>query len=93
MANGRCDNAVAAHYRRLALRMGTPKALTASARKLAVIVYNMLKHRHPYREIGTVTYNRKQAARRLRRLAKNAEELGYELVPTSPNTAGAGSVS
>jgi transposase len=93
MANGRSDNAIAAHYRRLAFRIGTPKALTASARKLAVIVYNMLKHGRPYQELGTIAYNRKQAARRLRRLAKQAEELGYEVVSKPPNPEAVGVVS
>lgn len=80
MSNCRSDNALAAYYRRLAFRIGTPKAVTAAARKLAVIVYRMLKEGRPYREIGTPAYNRQQAARRLRRLAKQAEQLGYALV-------------
>lgn len=86
MCNCRSDNALAAHYRRLAFRIGTPKAITAAARKLAVIVYHMLKDAQPYREIGTAAYDRQQATRRLRRLAKQAEDLGYALVakPTEP---------
>lgn len=86
MSNCRSDNALAACYRRLAFRIGTAKAITAAARKLAVIVYSMLKDGLPYHEVGSVAYNRQQAARRLRRLAKQAEELGYALVakPTGP---------
>lgn len=81
MANSRSDNALAAHYRRLAFRIGTPKALTAAARKLAVIIYNMLKHGTAYCEVGTESYNLKQAARHLRRLTKQAEDLGYQILP------------
>ncbi len=84
---GRSDNALAAYYRRLALRIGTPKAITATARKLAVIIYNMLKHGVTYHEVGAETYNRRQTARRLRRLTKQAQELGYQVIPNPTPTA------
>ena len=93
MANCRSDNALAAYYRRLAFRIGTPKAITATARKLAVIVYTMLKEGQPYREIGTAAYHRQQAASRLRRLTKQAEELGYALVPKPTEPASLAPVS
>jgi transposase len=88
MANCRSDNALAAYYRRLALRIGTPKAITAAARKLAVIIYHLLKHGHPYREQGTANYTRQQRKRRLSRLKKQAGELGYTLVahPSDPTS-------
>lgn len=81
MANTRGDNALAAHYRRLALRIGTPKALTAAARKLAIIIYHMLKDGQPYRDISAQTYSHQQHQRHLRRLMKQAKELGYQIVP------------
>jgi hypothetical protein len=93
MANCRSDNALAAYYRRLAFRIGTPKAITAAARKLAVILYNMLKHGVPYREVGTEAYNRAQVTRRLRRLTKQAEELGYQVVPNPTTSAALAPVS
>lgn len=80
MANTRSDNALGAFYRRLAVRIGKAKAITATARKIAVIVYTMLKNRQPYREQGTDNYNRQQRKRRLHRLRKQANALGYALV-------------
>jgi transposase len=93
MSNARSDTALGAFYRRLALRIGTAKALTATARKIAVIVYTMLKNRHSYREQNAATYNRQQRQRRLRRLRKQAEELGYALVSTPPEPASEAAVS
>jgi transposase len=37
---GRTDTALAAFYRRLAARIGKAKAVTATARKIAVLFYN-----------------------------------------------------
>lgn len=85
MANSRSQNALAACFRRLALRIGTPKATTAIARKLAVIIYNMLKNGTPYREQGAETYNAQQRQRRLRHLTKQAQALGFTLVPDASN--------
>ena len=41
-----------AHLRRLRSRLGPPKAITATAHKLAVILYTMLKEGKPYEEMG-----------------------------------------
>ena len=40
---GRTQTALGAFYRRLAARTGKPQAVTATARKLAVLVYHVLK--------------------------------------------------
>ena len=40
---GRTHTALGAFYRRLAFRVGKAKAVTATARKLAILVYRMLK--------------------------------------------------
>ena len=79
--NSRSDNAIAAHYRRLALRIGTPKAVTATARKIATIVYTMLKDGRPFVEMGAAVYSERQAKARVKRLSKSARELGYRLTP------------
>ena len=41
---GRTDTALGAFYRRLSLRAGKSKAVTATARKIAVLFYNVLRH-------------------------------------------------
>ena len=73
-----------AFYRRMRGRIGPAKALTATARKLAVIVYHMVKNRTPSKELGEDDYYKQQEQRQLRRLKKQATLLGYDLVPNTP---------
>ena len=44
----RTDSALGACYRRLALRVGKAKAITATARKLAILCYNTWRHGRDY---------------------------------------------
>jgi transposase len=39
-------------YRRMKARLGAPKAMTATARKLAIIFYRMVQDKTPYHELG-----------------------------------------
>jgi transposase len=43
MSLGRTETALGAFYRHLAFRVGKAKAITATARKLAILVYRTLK--------------------------------------------------
>jgi transposase len=70
-----------AFYRRMKSRLGNPKALTATARKLAVIFYNMVKFGKPYAELGEDYYLTQQRQRHLNRLKKQATLFGFDLVP------------
>lgn len=79
LTRSRC--ALGAFYRRLKGRIGPAKALTATARKLAVIFYTMVKHRRAYTELGEEEYLKRQQQRQLARLKKQATRLGFELVP------------
>ncbi len=76
----RADNALAAFYRRLAFRIGKAKAITATARKLAILFYKMLKHHIQYEEITTAEYDVRQRTRSLRNLKRRAKSLGVELL-------------
>ncbi len=80
MSLGRSDHALGAFYRRMALRIGKAKAITATARKLAVLFYRMLRDKRPYREQTAVDYDAVQRRRILRHLRKRAESLGFQLV-------------
>jgi transposase len=73
-----------AFYRRMKARLGKPKAITAAARKLAVIFYNMVKHGTPYQELGEDYYLKHQKQRQIARLKKQAKLFGFELVSTPP---------
>lgn len=78
---GRSKTALGASYRRLKARIGAPKALTATARKIARILYQMVTKREPYREVGEDGYARQQKDRALKRLRRQATQLGYDLKP------------
>ena len=52
MSLGRSDHALGAFYRRMGARVGKAKAITATARKLALLVYRMLQGKIQYQERG-----------------------------------------
>jgi hypothetical protein len=62
-------------------RLGTPKGITATAHKLAVLVYRMLKFGQDYVDIGQDQYEQKYKDRVLKHLASKVKKLGYQLVP------------
>lgn len=76
----RTQTALGAFYRRLAARIGKPQAVTATARKLAIVLYRALTGKLQYRDPGAAGYNRQQRTRTLRRLRQRAATLGFELV-------------
>ena len=80
------SSALGAYYRRMAMRIGKPQAVTATAHKLARIVYSMLKHGTDYVDAGQDYYERQYKERVVRNLVHRAKALGYELVPV-PETA------
>lgn len=80
MSLGRTQTALGAFYRRLAARIGKPQAITATARKLAILVYRALKGELVYRDPGADGYDAQQRTRVLRRLRQRANNLGFALV-------------
>jgi len=61
--------------RRLAARTGNPQAVTATARKLAVLVYHVLRGDFVYRDPGADGYDAQQRARQLRQLRQRTTAL------------------
>ena len=88
MALVRGDHALGAFYRRLAARTDKPTAMTATARKLALLVYRMLKYNMPYEQTSAAEYDERQHTRILRGLRKRATSLGFELVEASTGLVG-----
>ncbi len=80
MSLGRTQTALGAFYRRLAARIGKLQATTATARKLAILVYRALKGDLVYRDPGADAYDMQQRTRVLRRLRQRAASLGCELI-------------
>jgi len=66
-------------YRRKRAQKSTPIAITATARKLAVIYYTMLKLKVPFNELREDYYERNYRDRAVRSLRRTAQRLGYEL--------------
>jgi transposase len=79
----RSDCALGAFYRRIRARHGGPKAVTATAHKLARIVYFMLKNRQPYHDPGADYYEEQYRIRTIRNLQRKASKLGMRLEPVS----------
>jgi transposase len=77
---GRTQTALGTFYRRLAFRVGKAKAITATARKLAILVYRTLKGEIVYQDQGSAAYLAQQGSRTLRHLRQRAESLGFALV-------------
>ena len=75
------QSALGAFFRRMKTRLGTPKAITATAHKLARLVYHLLKHGSAYVQQGLDAYEAQYHERKVKTMAKQAKALGYTLVP------------
>lgn len=80
-AAGKSDSAIGAFYRRIRARHGAPKAVTATAHKIARIVYHMLKYQKEYSDTGAEAYETQYQARILKNLQRKAKKLGMALTP------------
>jgi transposase len=76
----RSESALGAFLRRLKARLGTPKAITATAHKLAIIIFKMLKHGVAYIETGQDYYEKQYRQRIVKNLSLRAKSLGFNLV-------------
>jgi predicted aldo/keto reductase-like oxidoreductase len=67
-------------------KMGAPAAITATAHKLARLVYTMLKQGTHYVDAGQDYYERHYQHRVMKNLAHRAKQLGYKLVELHPDS-------
>ena len=79
----RSDSALGAFLRRKKAHLGAPKAITATAHKLARLIYSMLRYGQEYVDAGAEYYERQYQQRALRAAKRRAAQLGYQLVPLS----------
>jgi transposase len=93
MSLGRTATALGAFYRRLAYRIGKAKAITATARKLAILVYRSLRDGLVYEDPGAAAYDAQHRARVLRHLRHRAAQLGFALVDVQSSEVTQGAVS
>lgn len=77
----RSDSALGAFYRRMRAKQGGPKAITATAHKIARIFYHMLKYKQAYHDPGQDYYEHKYRERVVKNLQRKAKSLGFDLTP------------
>jgi transposase len=85
---GRTDTALGAFYRRLSARIGKAKAVTATARKIAVLFYNAVCHGMEYVDPGASFYETRYRARVLGNLHRRAKAFGFILQPMGSTSGG-----
>ncbi len=77
----RSESCLGDSYRRMRYRLGPPKAITATAHKLARIIYHLVSNALPYDDSILAQDEIQTRTRKTRRLKSLAQALGYELVP------------
>jgi transposase len=79
----RTATALGAFFRRLAARVGEAKAVTATARKIATVLYNTLRHGKAYVDPGASYYEERYRERTLNNLRRRAGAMGFALVASA----------
>ena len=77
----RSDHWLAHFYHRIRSRRGAAKAITATARKIAVIFYKLLREKTAFQPLSIEQYNQAFKEKQIRKLTKQAHQLGLVLVP------------
>jgi transposase len=73
-------SALGAYHRRMRAKLGKPEAVTATAHKLARIIYAMLKNQTEYIDPGEAHYEEQARQHAIKSLKRKAAKLGFELV-------------
>jgi hypothetical protein len=68
-----------AYLRRQRSRLGAPKAITATAHKLARIIYQLMRHGESYRRKEEAAYAEQVRERLEKQFHRRAKELGFEV--------------
>jgi transposase len=77
------QTALGAYYRKMAQRRSGDIAVFATARKLATLIYRLLRWGQTYIDEGAEAYETRYRQRRIGRLTATAKELGYQLIPVT----------
>ncbi len=78
---GRTNTALGAFYRRLAARIGNAKAVTATARKIAILFYNAMRFGINYNDPGADDYEQQYRDRVIKQLRRRAAQFCLILQP------------
>ena len=82
----RSQSALGAFHRRMKARLGAAEAITATAHKLARLIYRLLKYGEAYVRQGMADYEKRFQERKLYALQKTAQVMGFQLVAKQPTT-------
>jgi transposase len=80
MVVAKTNTPLGSFYRRKRAQLGAPKAITATARKLGCLIYQLVKNGQPYQELDVRTYELKYKDQILYSLRKRANSFGFDLV-------------
>jgi transposase len=72
-------------YRRMRARLGPAAANTATAHKIATVVYHLLRNQKPFVDRDLALYEQRVYRTKLAHLRKQAATLGYQLVQITKN--------
>lgn len=72
-------SALGGYFRRMRSRLGAPKAITATAHKLARIFFHLWKNGDTYQDLGADYYEQKYKDRVLKNIKKRAQQLGFKI--------------
>ena len=86
-AISRSETALGAFCRRLSARIGKAKAITATARKIAVLFYNTLRYGMRYVDPDADYYEEQYKSRILGHLRRRADAYGFTLQPKNVSVA------
>lgn len=75
-------SALGGFYRRIKAKAGHKTAIKATARKIAVLYYNVMTKGIDYVEQGLLSYQQKFKEQQIKRIQKQAKSLGLQLVTT-----------
>jgi transposase len=83
------NNYLGEFFRRMRRKLGAPEAVTATAHKLARILYHILRTKEPYNESVFLRHDLEAIKRAEDRLRKQAAKLGFQVIPQQPMDADA----
>ena len=77
---GLSETSTIGYYRRMRGRLGAPQAITATAHKLARLIYSLLRYGTEYVDAGQHAYEQQYRDRVLSNLQRKAHAFGYKLM-------------
>jgi hypothetical protein len=76
-------SALGAFARRMCSRLGPERGIVATAHKLALLIYRMLRFGNDYVDIGQEAYEQQHQQRAVKNLSRRAKQLGFQLVASN----------